>query len=277
MRILIKFMKPYRGRIVLMFILLLLQALGMLMIPTLMSDIVNEGILNGHTADIFQTSLVMLAAALLVAGVSVAHIYLSSDNAALIGRDIRNALFRQTQKLSVYDFNQFGIGSMITRCTNDVVQIQTGFSTIVEMLLPAPFMTVAGLLLTFSKDRVLALTLIVFMMVIVIFALILSRKAIPLFNRLLTMLDEMNRSVLEKISGVRIIRAFNRTGYEKARLDETFTRYGNMGIRINRLFAVLMPLITLMMNLCTLFVISLGNNRIQTGGIKLGDLYAIIE
>ena len=277
MRILIKFMKPYRGRIVLMFILLLLQALGMLMIPTLMSDIVNEGILNGHTADIFQTSLVMLAAALLVAGVSVAHIYLSSDNAALIGRDIRNALFRQTQKLSVYDFNQFGIGSMITRCTNDVVQIQTGFSTIVEMLLPAPFMTVAGLLLTFSKDRVLALTLIGFMMVIVIFALILSRKAIPLFNRLLTMLDEMNRSVLEKISGVRIIRAFNRTGYEKARLDETFTRYGNMGIRINRLFAVLMPLITLMMNLCTLFVISLGNNRIQTGGIKLGDLYAIIE
>ena len=152
MRILTKFMKPYWGRIALMFALLLLQSLGMLIIPTLMSDIVNEGILTGNTAYIWQTSLVMLAAAVLVAGISVAHIYLSSNNAALIGRDIRNALFRKTQELSVYDFNQFGTGSMITRCTNDVVQIQTGFSTIVELLLPAPFMTIAGLLLTFSKD-----------------------------------------------------------------------------------------------------------------------------
>ena len=277
MRILTKFMKPYWGRIALMFALLLLQSLGMLIIPTLMSDIVNEGILTGNTAYIWQTSLVMLAAAVLVAGISVAHIYLSSNNAALIGRDIRNALFRKTQELSVYDFNQFGTGSMITRCTNDVVQIQTGFSTIVELLLPAPFMTIAGLLLTFSKDRVLALTLIGFMVVILVFALILSRKAIPMFNKLLIMLDEMNRSVLENISGVRVIRAFNRTDYEKARLDETFTQYGNMGIKINRLFAVLMPLITLIMNLCTLLIIGLGNNRIQTGGMALGDLYAIIE
>lgn len=277
MQILTKFMKPYRGRIVLMFLLLLLQAVGMLAIPTLMSDIVNKGILSGNTGYILQTSLVMVAAAVLVAGISVIHIYLAADNAALIGRDIRNVLFCKIQELSVHDFKQFGTGSMITRCTNDVVQIQTGFSTIVELLLPAPFMTIAGLLLTFSKDRVLALTLIGFMAVILIFALILSRKAIPMFDKLLTMLDEMNQIVLEKISGVRVIRAFNRASYEKGRMDDAFTVYGNMGIRINRLFAVLMPLITLIMNLCTLLIIGLGNNRLQNGGMALGDLYAVIE
>lgn len=213
----------------------------------------------------------------MVAGISIAHIYLSSDNAALIGRDIRNALFRKTQELSVYDFNQFGTASMITRSTNDVIQIQTGFSIIIELLLPAPFMTVAGLLLTFSKDRVLALILISIMAVILLLALFLSKKAIPMFDRLLKMMDEMNRSVLEKISGVRVIRAFNRIRHEKKRIDEIFTQYGKMSIRINRLFAVLMPMITLIMNLCTLLIIGFGNNRIHTGSMKLGDLYAIIE
>ncbi|MCM1430732.1 MAG: ABC transporter ATP-binding protein/permease [Muribaculaceae bacterium] len=277
MRILSRFMKPYRGRIALMFVLLLFQALGTLIIPTLMSDIVNKGILVGDTAYIGRASLVMLLAAVLVAGISIVHIYLSSDNAALIGRDIRNTVFRRTQELSVYDFNRFGTASMITRSTNDVTQIQTGFSTIVELLLPAPFMTIAGLLLTFSKDRTLALLLIGIMALILLLALLLSRKAIPMFDRLLAMMDEMNRGVLEKISGVRVIRAFNRVCYEKKRMDDTFTKYGNMGIRINRLFAVLMPLITLIMNLCTLLIIWLGDSRIHSGGIALGDLYAIIE
>lgn len=277
MKMLIQFMRPYKGRILLMLTLLLLQALGTLIIPTLMSDIVDKGILTGDTAYIWRTSAVMLGAAVLVTGISIAHIYLSSDNAALIGRDVRNAVFRKTQELSVYDFNQFGTASMITRGTNDVMMIQTGFSTIVEMLLPAPFMTIAGLLLTFSKDRILALSLIGVMAVILFLALLLSKKAIPMFDKMLLMLDEMNRVVLEKISGVRVIRAFNRIHREKKQLDDNFTEYSKMGIKINRLFAVLMPLITLVMNLCTLLIIGLGNSRINMGGMELGDLYAIIE
>lgn len=272
-----RFMKPYRGRIVLMLALLLLQAVGTLIIPTLMSDIVNKGILTGDTGYIWQISIVMLIAAVSVSAVSIAHIYLSSDNAALIGRDMRNAVFSKTQELSVCDFGKFGTASMITRSTNDVMQVQTGFSTMIEMLLPAPFMTIAGLVLTFSKDRILALTLIIIMAVIVFLAFVLSRKAIPMFDKMLGMLDEVNRSVLEKVSGVRVIRAFNRIDSEKEKLDDHFTAYSRLGIRINRLFAVLMPLITLIMNLCTLFIIGLGDSRIRNGNMELGDLYAIIE
>lgn len=277
MKLLGRFMKPYRGRIAWMFVLLLLQAVGTLIIPTLMAGIVNNGILLGDVAYIRQTSVIMLLAALLVAGISTAHIYLSSDNAALIGHDIRSAVFDKAQELSVQDFNRFGTASMITRSTNDVVQIQSGFSMAVEMLLPAPFMTAAGLVLAFSKDRVLALVLVGVMAVILLLALLLSKKAVPMFDRLLHMLDEMNRSVLEKISGVRVIRAFHRTDYEKGRLDAGFEDYCRLGIKINRLFAILSPLITLIMNLCTLLIIGLGDIRIRTGAMALGDLYAIIE
>jgi ATP-binding cassette subfamily B protein len=115
MAILKRFMRPYRMRIILMLALLLLQALGTLFIPTLMAAIVDHGILAGDMAYIRRTVIVMLVAAAVVSGISIAHIYISSHNAALIGRDIRNAVFKKTQELSFADFGRFRTASMITR------------------------------------------------------------------------------------------------------------------------------------------------------------------
>lgn len=277
MEIISKFMKPYKMRIILMLFLLLIQALTMLMIPTFMSDIVDKGIVQSDMNYILKTSAVMLLTALVSAGISIAHIYLSSDNSALIARDIRKSVFRKTQEFAISDFNKFGTASMITRSTNDVMQIQTAFSTIIELLLPAPFMMTAGLILTFSKNRQLALVIICIMAVILFMALLLSKKAVPMFDRLLKLMDEMNQKVLEKISGVRVIRAFNRIDDERENLNNIFTGYGMTSIKINRLFAVLMPLITLIMNFCTLMIIFIGNFQINSGNMAIGDLYAIME
>lgn len=277
MSILRKFMKPYSGKIILMFVFLLLQALGTLFIPTLMSDIVNDGILTGDMSHIWKNSIIMIVCAIGVVGITIVHIHISSDISSRIGRDIRNEVFRKTQTLSVSDFNRFGTASMITRSTADVRQIQDAFSVIVEMLLPAPFMMIAGLVLTFAKDRLLAFTIISVMAVVLVFALLLAKKAIPMFDSLLKMMDRMNHSVLEKITGVRVIRAFDRVKDEKQQLDGIFTEYGKLGIRINRLFAFLMPMITLIMNLCTLLIIGIGDIQIRTGEILIGDLYAIME
>ncbi len=277
MSILSKFMKQYSARIVLMFTLLLLQALGTLLIPTLMSDIVNNGIFEGDILYIRKASAMMLVTAVAVVGIAIAHIYLSSDISARIGWDVRNSIFKKTQTLSLYEFNKFGTASMITRSTSDVMQMQTAFSTIIEMLLPAPFMMLAGLLLTFAKDRMLAFTIIGVMVVILLLALLLSKKAIPMFGGLLKLMDKMNHSVLEKIAGVRVIRAFNRVEDEKESLNRTFIDYGRMGIKINRLFAILMPMITLIMNFCTLLIIGVGDMRITTVNMQIGDLYAIME
>lgn len=195
----LRFLAPYRKRIAAMLFLLLLQVAGTFFIPAMTADIINHGILTGDLDYVLLTGGRMILTAVLVTAIAVSAAYLSASNSALIGRDIRNALFRKVQSLSFNEFNQFGTASMITRNTNDVIQVQQAFSALTEMLLPAPVMAVTGLVLAFSKDR------------------------------------------------VRVIRAFERTEYEKLKVNDTYQEYGSLAIRINKMFAVLLPAITLIM------------------------------
>ena len=126
----------------------------------------------------------------------------------------KRQLFRKTQEFSANDFGKFGAASLITRSTNDVTQVQTAFSIVVEMLLPAPFMTVAGLVLAFSKNRALALMLLGAMALILVAMALVAKKIIPIFENLQALLDKINRTVRESIIGVRVIRAFNRAEHE---------------------------------------------------------------
>lgn len=273
---LLSYLKPYKKRTFIMLICLFIQVLGTLYIPTLTADIVDNGIIKGNLDYIWRIGGMMVLVAAFVTGVSILSTYLSSYIAASLGRDIRNALFRKAQDLSIDEFNQFGTASMITRNTNDITQIQQAFSSAVVMLLPAPFMAVAGLILAFSKDKLLALSILGVMLLIILLALVISKKTIPLFAKQQMLFDSLNKNVREKITGVRVIRAFNSTGYEKKRLDETFTNYRNTAIRINKFFATLMPLTTLIMNLTTLLIVWVGDIRITSGTMQLGDLIAIL-
>lgn len=273
---LLSFLAPYKKRTILMLFFLFIQVFGTLYIPTLTADIVDNGIITGDLNYIWRIGGIMVLVATFVTGFSILSTYQSSYVAASLGRDIRNALFRKAQGLTTEEFSQIGTGSMITRNTNDIIQLQQAFSSSVEMLLPAPFMAVSGLILAFSKDKLLAFSILGIMMVIALLALLISKKAIPLFAAKQLLFDKMNRNVLEKITGVRVIRAYNRTGYEKNRMDETFTNYRDTSIKINKLFATLMPLITLIMNLTTLLIVWVGDIRITSGVMQLGDLIAII-
>lgn len=173
---LIKFLSPYKGRVTAMLILLFLQVLGTLYIPTLTADIVNNGIVAGDLDHIWKTGGFMLAAAVLIAAVSLAETYLSTAIFSRMGRDIRNALFEKSQALTIDQFNQFGPASMITRSTNDIMQIQMVYMAGTEMILPAPIMTIAGLFFAFSKSPSLAMTIVVAMLVVCIFSLFLTKK-----------------------------------------------------------------------------------------------------
>ena len=226
-----------------MLLLLFLQVLGTLYIPTLTADIVNRGIVTGDLDHIWRVGGFMLLAAILTAGVSVAVTYLTTWIFSIMGRDIRNALFQKSQSLSLNEFNRFGTASMITRCTNDITQIQQAYMAAIEMLLPAPVMTVAGLSLAFSKDTLLAFSIIGAMLVVCLFAFLVSRKALPMFARLQSLLDRITRVLRENLTGIRVIRAFNRSDSEKERVDQTFTDYAETAIRINKIFAAMMPVI----------------------------------
>lgn len=274
---LIHFLAPYRNRIALMLLLLFFQVLGTLYIPTLTANMVNHGIIQGDLDYVWKTSGLMLLVALATAVVSIIVIYLSTYVSTGMGNDIRRALFRKAQDFSANDFNQFGAASLITRSTSDVSQVQQAFSAIVEMLLPAPFMTIAGLVLAFSKNRQLAYIILVLMLIIFIITFFVGKKIIPIFEQMQSMLDKINRTVRESIIGVRVIRAFNRTLDDKSRMNHAFSDYANTAIKANKIFAILMPLVMLLMNLGTIIIVWFGGQQAAAGSIGVGDIMAIIE
>lgn len=274
---LMKFLSPYKGRVCIMILLLFIQVIGTLYIPTLTADIVNNGIAAGNLEYVLETGGLMLIVALATAIFSTCGTFTSTYISTALGKDIRGALFRKAQDFSVNDFNRFGAASLITRSTSDVSQIQLAFSIVVEMLLPAPFMAVAGLVLAFSKSASLALVVVAFMVIILIATVFIARKVIPLFDQIQTSMDSINRTVREGIIGVRVIRAFNREADSKGRMDKSFEQYANVAIKANKIFAALMPLIMMLMNVLTILLVWFGGKQVAAGGMEIGDIMAIIE
>lgn len=271
------FIAPYKTRVLAVLGFLFLQVLGTLYIPTLTAAIVNNGIIPGNLEYILQTGMLMLLVAALTGVLSITATYLSTALAAALERDLRNALFRKVQALSVTDFQRFGTASLITRSTSDVIQIQQAFAMLLEMLLPAPLMTVAALLLAFAKDRFLALVIIATMILVVVFAYLVSRKAMPMYAALQGLMDRINRVLRENIIGTRVIRAFNKVDYERRRINQSFRDYAATAIRVNKIFALMMPVIMTLLNLCTLLILWFGAKRVDAGLLQIGDIMALIE
>ncbi len=272
-----KYLNPYRPKIVLMLIMLFLQVLGTLYLPTLTAEIVNNGIVKGDLDFVWRTGGVMLGVALLTAVVSVLETYLSISSFSAMGRDLRNDLFRKSQELTINEFNSFGAASMITRCTHDVERVQEAYTEAIEMLLPAPVMAIAGLVLAFRKNPSLALLIVVSTLIACVLMMYFNAKAIRLFHQLQLMLDGINRNLREILTGMRDIRAYNRELYEQARTDRIFETYSALAVRVNRLFAFLMPLIMTVMNVCTILIIIIGGNSVGAGRMEIGDIMAMIE
>lgn len=272
-----KYLNPYRGRIVFMLVMLFLQVLGTLYLPTLTAEIVNNGIVKGDLGFVWRTGGIMLGVALLTAVISVLETYLSISSFSAVGRDLRNDLFRKSQQLTIDEFNRFGPASMITRCTHDVERVQEAFTEAIEMLLPAPVMAAAGLVLAFRKSPSLAFLIVVSTLIACVLMIICNARAIRLFSRLQLMLDGLNRKLREILTGMRDIRAYNRELYEQERTDRVFEDYSSLAVKVNRLFAFLMPLIMTVMNVCTILIIVIGGNSVGAGRMEIGDIMAMIE
>lgn len=272
-----QFFKQYKCITAATLLLMFAQTLGTLYIPTLMSDIVNNGIIKNDLAYIYRIGGMMMVTALFTAAVSILGAFLASTVSARWGRDIRFALFTKAQDFSVRDFNRFGAASMITRSTNDAAQLQDALLTFLQLVLPAPIITIGGLILAFKKDATMAVLIVVTVAVFAISALFLCKKAIPLYTKLRLGMDEINRTLRERITGVRVIRAFNREGFEQGRTDSTFSSYGETAIRVNKIFAVMMPIVLTVINLCTLCIIWFGGKRVTAGFMQIGDIMALVE
>lgn len=277
MRILLRFLKPYKALCFFTLLVMVLDVAGTLYIPTLVADMINIGITSGNMDCVIQKGVVMLVVALLSGAGTLLGSFLCARLSARLGRDLRNALYDKSLAFSAYDFEQFGTGSMITRTLNDVNVVQQAFVWSIQMILPVPAMCMIGIVMAYSIDAYMSVLLIIVTAVVLIGAVFIIRKASLIFEKLQNFLDRINVVLRENITGVRVIRAFNKERYEEQRMQRSFEDYAESSIKANRLFFGLESLAFFVMNICIVGILWLGGNRIGAGRMEIGDITALTE
>lgn len=274
---LLKYFKFNKVIVTSLFIVILIKTIGILYVPTLTASIVNNGVVKGDMDYVLKTGGVMIGVAIFTGILAILSTYLSANLSATLSRDMRRKIFLHSQKLSIEDYKKFSTSSLITRCTSDVNQVENTLIMFFEMIIPVPFITLVGMLLAFSKDKYMALIILITGITLLIFILLISRKVIGLSIGMQEELDKINSRVRQFISGIRIIRAFNRDRYEKKLMDNTFESYAGINIKMNKIFAMGIALILFILNLCTVAILWFGAVRINDGKMLVGDIMAVIE
>lgn len=211
-----RYLKPFRHLVYGVFILIFLQTLGDLYLPTLMSDIINDGVMNGDTQKILHIGGVMLLVAGAAAVFSILASFLSAKAAVGLGTVLRSKLFGRIESFSLHEFDKIGTATLITRTTNDINQVQTVTIMIMRMMISAPIMAIGGIILAYREDKALTWVFAVAIPVLAIVIVMIASKMIPLFRLVQGKIDRINLVLREKLTGVRVIRAFNTIEHEKS-------------------------------------------------------------
>lgn len=274
---LFRFLKPYSRYVAAVLILLFLQTMAELYLPTLMSDIVNKGIVNGDTSYIVRIGGIMLLVAAGSAIFTIVASYLSSIAATAFGRDLRRVVFTKAERFSLHEFDKVGTSSMITRTTNDITQVQQVTIMMMRFMVTAPIMAVGGIIMAMSKDKKLTLVLAVAIPVLAIVIAIIARKAIPMFKVMQKKIDSINLVMRENLTGIRVVRAFNRIDDERKRFEEVSYDYTTTAIKVNKMMAFVMPVMMFVMSVTSISIIWFGGIRIDNGDMQVGDMMAFLQ
>ena len=268
------YLRPY-GRVLLVVIgLLLVQAVGNLILPSLMADIINDGVVKGDTTEILRIGGEMLVVSILVGAASVATVYASARTAMGVGRDMRSDLFRRVEGLSLSQMHRIGVASLITRTTNDVQQLQMLVMVGLTMMVLAPVTAIGGIIMAVREDVQLSALLLVVVPLMLVAIGVMVGKAVPLFRSMQVRIDRVNGVLRENLAGIRVIRAFVRTHYEEARFADANAQLTEVSLRVTRLFALIFPTLMLIMNLALVATIWFGGQLIADGSMPIGNLFA---
>ncbi len=274
---LFRLLRPFRIPIFFVFVLVFLQSLANLYLPTLTADIVNNGIVKGDINYILRVGGLMLLVTIAGTICAVVASFYSARVAIGFGRLIRGKLFTRVGSFSLHEFDKVSTASLITRTTNDTTQVQQVLIIILNMMISAPLMIIGGLILAFGQDAVLTLVLLIVIPIMLVMIILIMRVAIPLFRVMQSKLDKLNLILDEGLSGVRVIRAFDRIDHEKERFDIANTDLKNVAIRVNRIVAFMMPMMMLVFNLTSIAILWFGSIRINNGDMQVGALFAFLQ
>ena len=270
-------LKKYIPLILGAMVLLYLQVRANLSLPSIMSNIINNGIIKGDTNYIWQegTKMLLISAGGIAAAISAN--FLATRTSMGLGRDVREKLFSHIESLSLPEFNEFGASTLLTRTTNDVVQIQQTTQMLIMMLANATFTCIDALILAYNASPELTKILYVAIPIVIVAIALIIPSIMRLFLFIQTQIDRLNKVIRENIIGVRVIRAFSKTEYEKKRFDNANRDVTNTYIRANKIIAVLLPLMMIGMNLASVAIIWFGAKGIDTGTVNVGAMVAFLQ
>lgn len=274
---LMKQLKPFRLAVAAVLILVFLQSMGDLYLPTLMSDIVDKGIVQGDRSYIWRIGGFMLLVAAGGALCSIIASYLSARIAAGFGKNTRSRMFNHVENFTLHEFDKLGTASLITRTTNDITQVQTVLTMMLRMMVGAPMMMIGGIIMAVSEDAKLSLIFVVVIPLLVGAIFFIGMKGLPLFKAIQVKLDKLNRVLREHLTGIRVIRSFNRINHENERFSEANKDLTDTAIKVNKIMAGLMPLMMIVMNFSMIAILYYGGIRIGDGDLQVGSLMAFIQ
>ncbi|GAA4049001.1 ABC transporter ATP-binding protein [Agromyces indicus] len=276
-RLLLRYLKPYTWLIVGVLLFQILSVAATLTLPRLNAAIIDDGIAKGDTAFIWSTGGLMLAISLGQIVAAIIATYFAAKAAMRVGRDIRNDVFDKVSAFSEREVSHFGPGSLITRNTNDVQQVQMLAMTGGTMLVSAPLMAGFGIFMALQQDAGLSWLIWAAVITILVVATLVISRMVPLFRTFQVRLDAVNRVLREQLTGIRVVRAFVREPIEEQRFSVANHDIMDVGRRVGTLFITLFPLFMLVLNVTVVGVIWFGAIEVDAGQVQVGTLFAFMQ
>lgn len=278
MKVILRFLKPHRTLCIITILLAFVDVIGALVIPTYAAEMLNLGTMpNTDFSILVATCTKMLFAAVISGAAMIASSYFCSDLTSKVAADMRNAIYEKSVTLTASDFRSFGTASVTTRTVSDITNIQFALGNCFQMLFPVPFIFAVSLVFAFRMDALLGSILLGVLLIIGVVCGFIMHSASPIFRKLQKKLDRMSKVLLENITGVRVIRAFNKEEYEEKRLCGEFESYAKTAIKVNKQFTILDGISFFAVNMFVVIVYYLSGARITAGHYGIGDITAIIE
>ena len=275
-RLLTTVLAKYKGLLWVVVVFQAIQAVAGLYLPTLNSDIINNGIVKQDLGYIWRIGGLMLLVTILQVGFSVIAVYFGSKVAMGFGRDVRRSLFHQVNDFSAREVAQFGAPSLITRITNDVQQVQMLVLMTCTLLLSAPFTSIGGVILAMQQDLGLSRILMFSIPILAVLLGLIIGSMVPSFRKMQERIDRINEILREQLTGIRIVRAFVREPEEKQRFSDANAAVTEVALRGGRLQALMFPTATLIINISSVAVVWFGSDRINAGLMQPGAMIAFL-
>ena len=276
-KLLRRFLGRYVPYILACVVLIFVQVFAELKLPDLMSNIVNTGIVNSDVSYITAVGVSMLGWALLSMAAVICVSWCAAHASMGFGRDVRSAVFRRVEDFSLFEFDTVGTSSLITRATNDVTQVERLLQIMLSMAVMAPLMFIGASVMAWMKSPQLSRIIFLTIPVLLVLIIVMMRYGIPLLRSLQGRIDHLNLVTRENLSGMRVIRAYNKEGVAEERFAEANRNLADTNVKVARLMGALMPCIIFTINMAIVIIMWIGGNDIYAGTFLVGDLMAIIQ